>query len=242
MSDISTFCPNNMNETRISQALLNAENAPGQISNIDTRLTEVENWKRDTADPGLGQLSTNVYALSTSLSNLATRLDNTDSDIYSLLDQIIWRGSINALSLEGTTFTYSSATGFTARIRNGIIMARKSEVTTTAVTMTIEGIAMLAGEYYVAIGGNLQSTEQIYTMQLYDDNNTLIGTYTNTDEEYPMLVRTEEITNGKIILTLNKTVVNTDIKTVPMFSITSEFDKNHIIPYFKPLVEVSGSE
>ena len=247
MSDISTFCPNNMNETRISQALLNAENAPEQITTLAGRVTSIEGWKINTVDPSISSLTTSLTSVTSTVNTLTTKVDNNSADVLDILNQIIWEGSINVLDLSSVTFTIDTQSAdFTAELKNGVIIARKSAVTSGDIQFTISGIAIEAGDYYACIGDSLHSTSNIYQMSIYDDNNTIVAMYNNTDGSSVSdrgLTITSDITDGKIVFTLDKDFAsNAYFKTVPIISETNNFDKDYAMPYFKPLVEVSGSE
>ena len=244
---ISTFCPNNYNKTQIAEALKRGYDSSSLISGVDTRVTSIEDWKTNTAAPAISSLQSGVGTLSTSVTNLTRKVDNNDADIIDILNQIVWKGSINVLDLSSSELTIDTQSDdFEATIKNGVIIAKKRATTSVDMQFTLDNLVIDAGDYYACIGDNLGSSSNIYQMAIYDDNDTIIALFSNNDGSSVSdrgLTISNNITDGKIVFTLDKNYAsNTYFQTIPIISETNNFDKDFIMPYFKPLAEVSQVE
>lgn len=181
-----------------------------------------------------------IQLLANQISNGLSKLQENTIDI---MQQIAYKGSANSLHLENATLTVPEVTGVNASMENGVITARKTDVTSDNVTLTITGFTLAAGSYFISIGDTLNSDDDICIMYVYDDNDALIAIVSNTDDVGVghSTTLSSDITNGKIELELDKTYAShVYFSTTPMFSETL-FDKSFVMPYFPSLIEVNSN-
>ena len=184
------------------------------------------------------QHSSLIQLLSSQISNGLKKLQENTIDV---LTQIIYKGSANKLHLENATLTVPSVSGVSASMENGVITARKTDVTSDNVTLTITGFTLAAGTYFISIGDTLNSDDDICIMYVYDDNDALIAIVSNTDGVNVGTNIISDITNGKIEITIDKDYAShVYFSTTPMFSETL-FDKSFVMPYFPSLLEVNNN-
>ena len=190
-----------------------------------------------------------IQLLSNQISNGLSKLQENTIDI---MQQIAYKGSANRLHLENATLTVPEVPGpnpeenpevlgLTATLEDGIVTIRKIVETAEDVTITVSGIKLAAGGYYMSVGDSLNSRDDIISMLAYGNNDEYIAVVTNTDDisvtHYVTI--SSDITNGKLEFVIDKDYVSHVYFTVtPMFSETI-FDKAFVMPYFKSLSEVS---
>ena len=188
------------------------------------------------------QHSAQIQLLANQISN---GISNLQENTIDLLRQIIYKGSANKLHLENATLTVPEVTGLTASLENGIITVRKTAVTSEDVTITLTGIALAAGEYYLSTGDSLNSRNEILSMLVYENDGSYLTTVSNTDDVSAshMAQISTAITSsgdGKLEIVIDKSYTShVYFAVTPMFSETI-FDKAFAMPYFKSLSEVSA--
>jgi hypothetical protein len=185
------------------------------------------------------QHSTQIQLLTTTIRDGIADLQENTIDLFR---QIIYKGSANKLHLEDATLTVPEVTGLTATLANGIITIRKTAATTEDVTITLTGIALAAGEYYLSTGDSLNSRNEILSMLVYDDNDSYLTVVANNDDigqDHTINLSTA-IEDGKLEFVIDKSYASHVYFTVtPMFS-PELFDKAFVMPYFQSLSEVSA--
>lgn len=185
------------------------------------------------------QQATQIQLLATQIRDGIADLQENTIDLFR---QIIYKGSANKLHLENAALTVPEVTGLTATLENGIITIRKTAETAEDVTITLTGIALAAGSYYISTGDSLNSRNDILSMLVYGDNDSYQTVVANTDDigQDHTLDLNSAITDGKLEFVIDKSYASHLYFTVtPMFS-PELFGKAFVMPYFQSLSEVSA--
>lgn len=180
-----------------------------------------------------------IQLLASQIGNGLKKLQENTLDI---LTQIIYKGSANKLHLENATLTVPSVSGVSASMESGVITVRKTQETADDVTLTLTGIEVAAGTYFLSTGDTLDSKDEIFLMYIYDDNDDLQAVISNTDDIVGhALTLNSAITNGKIEITIDKDYASyVYFNVTPVFSV-SIFDKAFALPNFPSLLEVNSN-
>ena len=198
------------------------------------------------------QHSAQIQLLANQISN---GISNLQENTIDLLRQIIYKGSANKLHLENATLTVPEVPGpdpeepevlgLTATLEDGIVTIRKIVETSEDVTITLSGIELAAGEYYLSTGDSLNNRNEILSMLVYENDGSYLTTVSNNDDVSAshMAQISTAITSsgdGKLEIVIDKSYTShVYFAVTPMFSETI-FDKAFAMPYFKSLSEVSA--
>ena len=243
----TTFNPNGYNRTQIEQALQGGMYYAQERSDINTSLSEFDEFRVATQDAYLdlsGNLSEHKASNVTSFATVDSQMEN----VKDILFQIVYRGSNNRLDLTSATLTVGA--GATGSIENGVLTLRKTAVTDADVTITISGFKLDGGSgvsYYVNTGDDLNSENEIIEMHVYgdevnNDRNPITITSNNDSMLYYNVSISSNINSGLIEIMIDKDYASSVyFHVIPTFA-KKLYRKEFSMPYFKSIAEVSSNE
>lgn len=233
----STFCPNDYTRNQIAEALKWAREDRDTLTTVASKVTNLESSLEGT-DENVSSLQSSVATINSSINKISTNLEKQED----ILKQIIYRGSDNKLQMDPANVTVDSVTGFSAALEKGILSVVKtsSSLIGDNPKITITGISVSAGQWYLGLGESYDSTILLNNPVmgiLYDGSSVVAYTNNNGISDMFTVVEGYEIENGTLEIEVSKAFTS-DGFTLTLYIAHESIDKEDALPYFQSILDL----
>lgn len=240
----STFNPNEFTRSDFEMALDGGKKYwSDKVNIVDPMASTVSAMSQTVAEISTsletltGNFDQHVYDNGVSFSEVNTKINEKFEALRELIEEIIYKGSNNQLDLSNSTFSVVPS-DVDVTFDNGVITFTKASTTQDPWVITISGIAIEAGTYYMSTGDDL-GTSRGMVMNLYDDNGDRVAGAIYNDE--PMascsFTLSADVTDGSIQIGIQSGYWDPEQlphRIVPTMA-KYVYDKEFSMPKFSPL-------
>ena len=244
----STFNPNEFTRSDFEMALSGGKNYWSDKGNIvDPLVSTVSAMSETVTNTALSleiltsNFDQHVYDNGVSFSEVNAKINEKFEALRELIEEIIYKGSNNQLDLSNSTFSVVPS-DVDVTYDNGVITFTKPSTTQDPWVITISGVAIEAGTYYMSTGDDLGTTHgmiQAMVMNLYDDNDDRVAgpIYNNESMASCSFTLSADVTDGSIQIDILSDYWDSEQiprRIVPTMA-KYVYDKEFSMPKFSPL-------